>query len=454
MYDLFIKNGNVFHSKEDFFIQNLGIKDGKIEYLGNEEFESKETIDADGKYLVPGAIDPHTHFGIYNSWDKDFYTESRAAATGGITTIINFFRGKESYFETLPNLLKSAEENSIIDFSIHLGILTENHLEEINKYIEEFGISSYKIYTNYMGKVNDIFGTKDGLNLDDGDLDYLFRKIGKKNLNARIAVHCENMEISRRLSKIYLNQEEPTLEFHNKLSPDYAETESVISTLYLAKSAGARVYIVHVSSGSTIEALVNNPNLLENDSVIETCPHYLIQNINSEAGLKAKVNPPVRTKEDNDLIWEGIRNGIVTTIGSDHCNLDLGKKGTGQYMNYKPGFSSLSLTYPILLDEGYHKRNIDLSKIVKLTSENVARAYNLYPQKGSLKKGTDADICIIDLEKEKEVTYLDLNSSSDFSIYEGRKFKGWPIYTISRGNIIMKDGKILNNFIKGNFLKR
>lgn len=454
MYDILIKNGYVYDSNGGFSKTNLGIDNGKIEYVGKEELEAKQIISAEGKYVVPGAIDPHTHFGIYEPWEKDFYSESRAAATGGITTVINFYREKESYLNTLPELIKRAEENSIIDFGLHLGLLTDNHINELKKYTEDLGVSSFKIYTNYMGKVKDKFNAEDGLNLDDGDLDYIFRKTSDEDINARICVHCENMEISRRLAKVYSGNEEPTLDFHDKMSPDYAETESVLSTLYLAKNANAKVYIVHVSSGSTIKALEANEDLLDNDVFIETCPHYLAQDIESDAGLKAKVNPPIREKQNNEIIWQGIKKGIVNTIGSDHCNLMLSKKGKGEYKDFMPGFGGLTLTYPILISEGYHKRNMDLGKLVKLTSENVAKSYNLYPQKGSLEVGTDADICILDLEKEKKVSYKELNSSSDFSIYEGRTFKGWPILTISNGQVIMKDGKIENNEVRGRYIKR
>lgn len=454
MYDLSIKNGQVYVYDEGLKFVNIAVKDGLIAKIGEEDFEANEVIDAEGKIVAPGAIDPHTHFGIYNSWGKDFYSESRAAAMGGITTVINYFRAKDSYLDIMPELIEKASNNSIIDFGIHLGILTEQHVNELSSYIKEFGVSSYKIYTNYMGRVKEIFKADDSLNLDDGDLDFVLRKSAKDGLNIRFCVHCENMEISRRLSKLYDEDQEATLAFHDKLSPDYAETESVLSTLYLAKKAGAKVYIVHVSSGSTVEALTNNPSFLESDSIIETCPHYLAQNVESEAGLKAKVNPPIRTQNDSDVIWEGIRNGLVTTIGSDHCNLSLEKKGSGEYKDFKPGFGGLALNYPILLDEGYNKRNIEIEKIIKMTSENAAKSFNLFPKKGCIKEGADADICILDLEKEQTVDYAKLASTSDFSIYQGRKLKGWPICTISNGNVIMQNGEIVSKNASGKYLMR
>jgi len=456
MLDLLIKNGSVYLEGKGFEKVDIGIKDGKIETIiyDGAPVEAKKCVDADGKIVMPGAIDPHTHFGIYNPWDEDFVTESKAAAMGGITSILTYYREKGSYKTIVPDLVKKAESGSLIDFGIHLGILTEQHVNELESYSKDYGISSYKIYTNYMGRVQQIFGAEDALNLDDGDLSRIFKRLASGGLgNITINVHCENMEISRRLAKDLKEHKEDTLAYYEKLSPDFAETESIMSTLYLAKNAGAKVYIVHTSAGSSIDFLEQSPHLLGENTTIETCPHYLTQTVESDAGLLAKVNPPIRYQEDSEKLWNGIDSELITTLGSDHCPLSREKKGEGDLNNVKPGFGGLTLNLPLLLSEGYHKRNISLEKIVRLVSENPAKTFGLYPQKGVIQVGADADIAIVDLEKEKTVKSSGLGSSSDFSIYEGWNVKGWPVITISRGDIIMDNDKIVADSGRGKFLK-
>lgn len=452
MYDKLIINGEVFVDGEGFKKVNIGIKEGKISDLFPQDqvVEAEQMIDAKGRFVLPGAIDPHVHFGIYTDWAKDFKLESQFAASGGVTSVINYFRKKGSYLDFVPEMIKQAEENSVIDFGLHLGLITNQHVEEIGKYIENLGVSSYKIYSNYMGRVNQIFDTDDGLNLDDGDLDYLFKLTSEKYPNAVLCVHCENMEITKRISKS-IGENDGSLSYHELLSPGYSEAESVMSTLYLANQYNAKAYIVHVSAKETTQMLEKAPFLLKN-AVIETCPHYLAQSTESDAGILAKVNPPVRPDNNKEDLWEGIRNGIITSFGSDNCSCLLDVKGQGR--KAKPGFASTGLNLPVLLSEGYHKRDIKLETIAKLISENPAKAFNLYPRKGSISVGADADLIILDMNKEKVVKASELYGSSDFSIYENRKLKGWPVITLSRGEVIFEDDKIVGRSGRGKFLNR
>ena len=450
MLDLAIVNGNVYFDGGIHRV-DIGVQDGKTVQVSQGTLpEAQKTVDASQKFVMPGAIDPHVHFGIYNPWENDFVTESKAAAAGGITTAISYFREKTPYLSLLPRIIAEAEKGSLIDFGIHLGILTQQHVDELQEYASSFGVISYKFYTNYMGNVKKIFGAEDALNLDEGDMDHIFRKTAGTNIT--ICVHCENMSISRRLERDLDRDKENSLVFYEKRSPDYAETQSLMSTLYLARLTGAKVYIVHTSSGSSTEFVQRTKGIWGEKYTMETCPHYLSATA-SETGLAGKVNPPLRSAQNAEFLWEGIRSGLLTTIGSDHCPCTREKKGTGSLDAVKPGFGEMELTLPLLFSEGYHKRGLPLETIARITSANVAKAFGLAPSKGSIAPGADADIVLVDLSLERKVTPSSLHGSSGYSIYEGRTLKGWPVMTIRRGEIIAENG-IVSEEGGGRYLKR
>ena len=451
-FDTIIKGGNLVFPAKEVAQLDIGIIDGKIASIHKADLydEAENIVYAKGKYVFPGAIDPHTHIGIYNPWDEDFKSETRFAACGGITTVVNYFRKKGDYTSFIPEMIEKAEENSTVDFGIHLGLLTKEHVENIGKYGEELGVSSYKIYTNYMGRVKELFDTEDGLNLDDGDLDYIFSLLGSKHKDVRLCVHCENMEVTRKVMSEIDMSKAGTLEFHEKLSPGYAEAQSVMSTLYFAKRYGAKSYIVHVSSGETTELLRDTKGVFDENTFIETCPHYLYQDVDSEWGILGKVNPPIRDAENSKVLWDALKDGTITSFGSDHCAIGLDKKGEGAQA--KPGFPSFGLSLPILISEGYHKREVPLTKIAEIISLNPAKAFNLF-NKGDIKVGYDADFAILDIDKTWTVDSDKLEGSSDFSIYNGRELKGKVETTILRGEIIVENGEITGS-PKGKYIRR
>lgn len=456
MLDTIIKNGNVYLAGSGIQQVDIGIKDGKIAALLNngEAAEASQVIDAGGNFIMPGAIDPHVHFGIYNGWQDDFESESKFAALGGVTSVITYYREMGSYLKVFDELVTGAEAKSLIDFGIHLGLLTNQHVAELDTYVAEYGVTSYKFYTNYMGRVAQIFKTDDALMLDDGDLDHILSELSTKDKDIILCVHCENMEVSRKQRIENEGKKDDSLRYYESLSPDYAETESVISSLYLAHKNNARLYVVHLSAGSSVDCIEQMPQFLGEKITIETCPHYLTQTVDSDAKLQATVNPPIRTQTDSDQLWYGIKTGIITTLGSDNCSLMRENKAPDSINTVKPGFGGVGLNIPLMLTEGYHNRNIPLSTLVKVLSENPAKTFGLFPQKGVIGVGADADLVVVDLETEKTVSADALHSSSDFSIYQGRKLKGWPVMTLSRGELIMQDGKIVGSSGRGKYLHK
>src|SRR5699024_5264615 len=274
--DLLIQNGTVVFPKSDVQQVNIGVTDGKIVgiYERDERVEATETIDATGLHVMPGVIDAHQHLGIYNSTEEDF-RDTKQHAVGGITTVVNYDRQPVSYLEFFPKVKKIGEENSYIDFSYSLGILTEQHIDELEEVVNRFGLTSFKFFRNYERQLNDKFNIENGINLSSMDLMRLLQTFKEISPKLLLGVHCENMDINRYLTEELKKQDvSDTLQTWSKTSPGYAEAESLLSTLYLNHIVGGNVFCVHLSSGASVDVLEKVPWLLESGVKIETCPHY------------------------------------------------------------------------------------------------------------------------------------------------------------------------------------
>jgi dihydropyrimidinase len=220
----------------------------------------------------------------------------------------------------------------------------------------------------------------------------------------------------------------------------------------MAELTDCPLYIVHLTSKKALEE-VRSCRERFSRVFVETCPVYLTHTKESMRDNLLKVSPPLRSQDDIDALWEGIRDGSIQTVGSDHLALKR-KNKAGSIWDASMGISGTALVLPILLSEGFHRRDISLEKIAEITSYNVAKIFNLYPQKGNIQIGSDADLTIVDLEKEQTVTHTMLNSSSDFSVYENWDVKGWPVLTMTRGTVVMRDGEIVGQKGFGKFMRR
>ena len=462
MLDLLIRGGQVCLPEKGMQPVNIGVENGRIVYIGShEEPEAKREIDARGLVVLPGAVEPHMHYGVYMPYDDDCRTESRCAATGGVTTVLSYFRHGKDYPETVADLIRRGESQVVVDFGLHIGILSTDHIDQMGVLYREYGISSFKFYTNYMYQVPDLFKVPadKALRLDDGDMGYVLQHMGRELPSTTLCVHCESMEISR--SPLFHREwdalpDKDTLSWYEKRSPDYAETVSSLAAVLLARKFHAKAYLVHTSAGLTADMLA--PLLADERTrrfvTVETCPHYLTSSVESEAGLLAKVNPPVRYAEDSERLWAGIRDGVVNSIGTDHCNSTFEKKGGRSVQSQvKPGFGGVGLLLPLMISEGYHKRGVSLERIAEVTSTIPASVFGL-THKGRIAEGFDADFALVDLEDEFTVHASDLNSASDYSIYEGMRVKGRPVMTICRGNVIMDHGEICAAPGTGRYVRR
>jgi dihydroorotase-like cyclic amidohydrolase len=457
MLDLLIKNGHVVFPNTGVVLADVGVKDEKIVgiFSPNEVSEAKKVIDANGLHVFPGLVDGHQHLGIYNSIEEDFI-DTKQHAVGGVTTVVNYDRQPESYLKIFPEMKEMAQKNSYIDFAYSLGILLEDHIDELEEVINEFGITSFKFFRNYERQLNSKFKINNAIDLTSMDLIRILERFKNISPKLLLGMHCENMDINRYLTKQLQNENvEDSLKTWSKTSPGFAETESLLSTLYLNQVTGGNVYIVHLTSGTSVDLLEKAPWLIENGVKVETCIHYLTLTNESETGLNAKVGPPIHTKWDQERLWDGIKKGIINAIGTDHVPCDTKQKyksGNGVW-DTQYGFPGVGALLPLMITEGYIKRDVPLERIADICAKQVADSFNL-PQKGRIEVGADADFAIVDLNEKKTITPTLLQSQSDYSVFEGIEAVGWPVYTISRGEVILEKGEIIARKGRGKYLHR
>ena len=455
MTDLAIVNGAVVVPGADPVAKDIAVTDGKIIGLGDPGSitDARQVIDAAGLHVLPGAIDPHIHLGGYQPLATDTEPGTRLAALGGVTTLVNYFKATGSYLDLVPDYIDTYERHAHIDAAFHLQLLTEPHLIELETTTHQFGITSYKINLAWKGREKAVFDSDRPV--DNGWVWSVMEAMKEIAPDRMVLnVHCENQELKNEAKRRIADEMSPDLEYYERLAPDFSETDSVLSMMLLARVTGITTYLVHLSSRLTVDAL--RLPWAESDHLLgETCPHYLMHTIDSPAGLELTVSPPVRRQEDQDALWEALADGRLDTVGSDsNPILRDTKMGDGEFWSVKPGFDSVGLMVPSLLDGGYHRRGIGLGRIAEIMAESPAKIFGLYPQKGTIATGSDADLILVDLDKESTVGSEATAEHSDFSVFADMTLRGWPVATISRGELIAQDGQMLSEPGRGHYLRR
>lgn len=443
--DLVIDNADVVLPFDGVRKLSIGVKDGRTAALGEHgALTGERVIDATGKYVFPGLVDPHLHFGYFNPIESDFRTETAAAATGGVTTVIPFFRHvlgvdvEDDYTESFPRIFAAGDANAHVDFGLHYAFTKEMHLRNVKDYLK-LGVTSFKFYLAYKDEEATHYrfvgeGPNDGI-LFDAMTEYA--KLG----NVVACIHAENPEVYKRYTKMIRETDRADLTAWSDSRPPIAEAENVNKAFFFGERTGASVYIVHMSSREAIEVTAR-AKMFNPRAYAETCPHYLTHNVESDLGGILKVTPPVRTREDNEALWEAVKDGTIDTVGSDHTYRAFAVK-QGNVWEAHSAFPGTTTILPVLLSEGYRKRGLSLVRISEVTSKTPATIFGLDDRKGDIRVGLDADYAIVDLDWEREVKPEMLNGASDFTIYDGWKMTGWPTMTISRGRIVMDRGEIV-----------
>jgi len=460
--DLLIMNASAVIPKVGVIDTNIMIEGGKIKALTNSvgNVSAPKKIDARGKYVLPGAIDPHVHYGVYTPINEAARTESRSASVGGVTTMIRMLRLNDSY-RSIEKQLQASRDNHHIDYSIHASILKPDQVKDI-PYLKEIGINSLKIYMNLGADLNHIYMDQEpgGRGVKDGEADMtdeLLSSIVKEGskVHSTVLVHAENPAICSEHMRRGKEKEMSGLKAWSDCRPSSSEAESVAKISELGRRFGASLYFVHIGSTAALDAILAQREKGRSNHYIETCPHYLTHTTQF-GNLTGKVVPPIRSKSDTQSMWSALRNGIVDTIGTDHVanRLDM-KLGEGDLWSALAGFPGIATMLPVLLSHGVNQDRIGIERVAEVTSYNTARIFGMYPKKGTIEPGSDADLTIVDLELEKKVTPELLQSYADYSIYDGHRLKGWPVMTIVRGRVVMEDGQVHSETLgHGEFVPR
>ena len=446
-FDLIVRNGMLVIPGVGQVKADVGIAGGKIAALAeNLTSPQAEVYDAGGKVVLPGIFDPHVHIGNEQSYDSEAETETRAGVLGGVTTIGIFLRSlDDSYFDHLPAFRRAMDERSYVDSVFHPQIFTEQQIAEIPAYAEQFGIRSFKFYMSGMPGI--VKSISDDVLLEG------FRTVAALGPDAVACVHCETgVLIDKARNELRNRKPEGTLADWEDAHPADAEALAIQTALYLAKLAGAHLYVVHLSSHQGLE-VVRAARRAGNRFTVETTTPYLGINSHDPNGFLVKMVPPVRTPEHQTALWEGFAEGTINTVGTDNTSrCRATKKPEAGLHGARPGLPALGTHLPALLHYG-RLRGVPLERLVEGATRAPARVYGIYPQKGTIAVGSDADLVVVDLELEKEVRAEDLQGMSDFSPFEGKRLRGWPVATIKGGEIVARDGKIVGK-PNGRYLPR
>jgi dihydropyrimidinase len=450
-----IKNGRVVTAVDDYRADIL-IEDDKVAVIGRQlDMEADRTIDASNKLVIPGGIDPHTHmelpFGGTSASD-DFRTGTIAAAHGGTTTIIDFavqYHG-ESLIQAVDNWHKKAEGKTAIDYGFHLITtdLPDERVPEMRQLINE-GVMSFKLFMAYPG----VFLA------DDATIYRAMKNAGEAG--GLVCMHAENGIVINEIIKHALAEGKTAPKYHALTRPTKAEAEGVHRAIAIAEMAGAPVYIVHLSCADALEEVREaRDNGLP--TYAETCPQYLFLDYSlyereGFEGAKWVMTPPLREKWNQEKLWQGLQGNDLQVISTDHCPFcfkeqkELGRDDFTKIPNGGPGVEHrMSLIY----NGGVAGGKISLNRFVELTSTSAAKLFGLFPRKGTIAVGSDADIVIFDPDEEMTISAETHHMNVDYSAYEGMKIKGVTKTVLSRGRVVIDDGEYTGKPGDGQFLKR
>ena len=474
-YDLLVKNGVLVVPYHGEVRADLAVAGGRIAAIGEDlpAAGADEVLDARGKAVLPGAVDAHFHIGIYRDMAVDAYEETRSSLVGGATTVLSYFRTGQHYLdktgpykEIFPEVLAAVRGRSFTDYGFHLAPMTVEQIEEIPALIADHGVTSFKYYMFYKGfdlaaNSRDARSFTMGDEYDLGHLYLILERLAQSQeehpeLRLSLSLHCEQAELMRVfIDRVRASGRPQNLRAYSQGRPPLTERVAIAEATSLAGHTGTSVNLLHLSSGDALRAAETARGLYGNDMRLEATLHHLCldhDSLDARGGLGGKVNPPIRTAQDNEELWDGVRDGVVNWVASDHACCMEEHKGD-ELWPARPGFGGTALLYPVLVSEGHHRRGIPLTRIAELASANPARAYNLWGRKGSLAVGFDADFTVVDLDSEQEVGADLLLSGQDHCPFDGVTVRGWPVATVVGGRIAYRDGEVVGE-PAGQYLRR
>jgi dihydropyrimidinase len=419
---------------------DVGIKGEKIVALSPNlpRQQAGTLVDVRGKYVFPGIIDVHVH-PVYLD---DVEASSRVAAYGGVTTLLHFAyaRTGESLVQKVEEMLADASARSRLDFGLHGGMFeAPRQVPEIPQ-VMELGVRTFKFFLTYL---------KQGWYTDDYQLIKGMDLLAERGGMA--IVHCENGGAIDYLEDKYLKGPNASARFFNASRPPALEEEGVFRTIRLAEVVGCKVYIPHVTASRVLRPI----RAAQEDGLpvyAETCPQYLTltELILEKRGALAKIGPPIRSGDDNKALWAGLREGVLSVVASDHAPKP--KDLHGDFLVQGFGSPQIETLLPITYDSGVNQGNLGVVRLVQVLSENPARIFGLYPRKGTVAVGSDADLVVFDPNREFTIRAENQHSNVGYTLYENRTVLGWPEMSFQRGRRVLWNGEVLAEPGQGQFL--
>ena len=450
-----IKNGHIF-TAVDNYVADILVDDGKIRTIGVDiSADAAKTIDATGKFVIPGGIDPHTHldfpFGGTVSAD-DFRTGTIAAAVGGTTSIVDFAvqqRG-QSLNEALEIWHQKAGGQAVVDYGFHMIIqdLPDERLPDMDEMVRQ-GVSSFKMFMAYRGAVM----------VDD---DTIFKAMVQAADNgAMICLHAEHGHMIDVLVQRELAQGHTAPKYHASTRPPITEAEATHRAVRMAQVAGAPVYFVHLSCAEALQEL-QAARARQQHVYAETCPHYLtldnsMYDQEGFEGAKYVLTPPLREKWHQEELWKGLRRNDLQVVSTDHCAFrfsDQKTLGVNDFSKIPNGGPGIENRLSLLYTEGVASGLLDLNRLVEIFSTAPAKLFGLFPRKGTIAVGSDADMVVFDPDAETVISAQTQHMNVDYNLYEGRTVKGAPEAVIVNGRVLVEDGQYTGLPAEGRFLKR
>ncbi|MDP2937204.1 MAG: dihydropyrimidinase [Dehalococcoidia bacterium] len=452
MFDLLIEGGQVVLPgsviEADIAIAGEAIGAiGKPGVLG----PARRRISAHGLYVLPGGIDPHVHLRWPPAPDTPPGLQSGtvAAAFGGTTTVIDFtIQGPaESFQEAAARRLAQAQGHMAVDYGLHLLVtrVTPETLGEIREIVHG-GITSFKLMTAYRNL---------GWMVDDGALSAVMVEAAR--CGALAGLHAENEALALYITKDLLDRGHTGVEYYEAGRPSLVEGEAVQRAIYLARKAGAAIYFFHISSEEGLEA-VRAAQRSGQTVYAETCPHYLTftdEVYRRPEGRLFTVIPPIRKETHRLSLWQALEDGTLSCIGSDDAVRTVAEKQQGDSFDQIPmGLPGIGTRLPILDSEGVARGRLPITRLADLLATGPARIFGLYPKKGVIAPGSDADLVLLDPAVRRTIRLADLHLPNDYTIYEGWEVEGRPVMTILRGNVIVENGQLVDQTPRGRFQPR
>jgi dihydropyrimidinase len=449
-----IKSGRIVTAEQDY-TADIYIEKEKITTIGAELNVSADAVfDAGGKYVIPGGVDVHTHMdmplGDITSSD-DFETGTRAAAFGGTTCIVDFaIQAKGQKMREALDIWWKKGEKAAVDYGLHMIItdLPEAHLEDMNDMVRE-GLTSFKLFMAYPGV----------LMVDDATIFRALRETGSNG--ALVCMHAENGGVIDVLVRKALAEGKTAPIYHALTRPATAEGEAVNRAIALAQMAGAPVYIVHVSSADALEK-VSEARDRGIPAFAETCPQYLLLSVEELGkpdfeGAKFVLTPPLREKWHQEKLWNGLKNNTLQVVSTDHCPFcfkEQKERGRGSFEKIPNGGPGVENRLQLLFHHGVNLKRISLNRWVELVSTAPAKMFGLYPRKGTIAVGSDADLVIWDPEAEHTISARTHHMRVDYSMFEGFRLKGNAERVFSRGVLVVDRSEWLGKTGHGAFIRR